>query len=556
MHFLEEHFELLTRENGNAALLKELILQLAVQGKLVEQDTKDEPADKLLQRIKNDNVDLINKKKRINFLRKNLISFYDNREIIPKSWSWVSFGDIIHLKTGATPSTNVPIYWGGKIKWLKSGDVSQGIIYDCEGRITEKGMQNSNCKLLPVDSVLIALNGQGKTRGTSALLKVEAACNQSLVALISVDKNLILPEYIQTFLKANYMNIRNITGHEKRRGLNMNLISRFVLPLPPTNEQMRIIARVESLLAKVDELDKANQKARQQKKELGKSLLYYLMQAENHRETQHFWHLIENNFVNVFNDIDNIKELRKTCLQLAVQGKLVKQNLEDEPASKLLEKIKAAKERLIKEGKIKKEKPLPAITENEVPFALPEGWVWCRLGEIIELVSGQHITTDQYSDKPIGDPYLTGPSDFGKLHPVFSKWTKHPKVLAIKDDILITVKGSGVGKLNILHENNVAIGRQLMAIRSLLIERSYLFKFLEGDYESLQNQKIGMAIPGISREDILEKLFPLPPLKEQKRIVEKVDRLMALCDRMEEKVARSEELVEGMMESLTNHQNK
>jgi len=138
---------------------------------------------------------------------------------------------------------------------LVSGDINKKIIYDCNGRITELGLKNSNCKILPVNSVLIALNGQGKTRASVAILKTEAACNQSLVAIVPIMYSEILSKFIFYSLKNLYYKIRDITGQKKRRGLNMKLVYQLPLPLPPLSEQHRIVSKVEELMKKCDELE-------------------------------------------------------------------------------------------------------------------------------------------------------------------------------------------------------------------------------------------------------------------------------------------------------------
>jgi len=230
---------------------------------------------------------------------------------------------------------------------------------------------------------------------------------------------------------------------------------------------------------------------------------------------------------------NGVQKLREMILQLAVQGKLVPQNPKDEHASVLLKKIKAEKERLIKEGKTKKAKPLPPIKSDETPYALPNSWKWVRFGEIIDLISGQHIKSADYNSNSVGIAYLTGPSDFGDVHPIIAKWTKKPKTVAIKNDILLTVKGAGLGKNNIVDVDKVAISRQLMAIRCNDVDYSYIHLFINSKYSYFQSIGVGIAIPGISRENVLTLVSPLPPFNEQKRIVAKVDELMALCDELE-----------------------
>lgn len=161
-----------------------------------------------------------------------------------RGWQVRKIGDVCDLATGGTPSRSRPEYFGGDIKWLVSGDIHQGEICDCEGRITEKGMKSSNAKLLPLNSVMIALNGQGKTRGTVAILRTQATCNQSLVSMSPRQSSGLLPEFLFANLHGRYQEIRRLTGDDDkdRRGLNMGLISNIEVPIAPLPEQKRIIA--------------------------------------------------------------------------------------------------------------------------------------------------------------------------------------------------------------------------------------------------------------------------------------------------------------------------
>ena len=177
---------------------------------------------------------------------------------------------MIHMKleefcvfsTGGTPSTSVKEYYtAGTIPWLVSGDIHKGIITDCEKYITELGVANSNAKPLPQNSVLIALNGQGKTRGTVALLRLNnATCNQSIVA-ISPNPNFAIPEIVYYALQALYSEIRHMTGDNERSGLSITKVKDISIPLPPINEQRRIAAEIERQLAAVE---KAKQAAMEQ----------------------------------------------------------------------------------------------------------------------------------------------------------------------------------------------------------------------------------------------------------------------------------------------------
>jgi type I restriction enzyme S subunit len=165
--------------------------------------------------------------------------------VMKEGWKIKRIGDVCSLMTGGTPSKTKSEHFGCGFKWLVSGDIHQGEIFDCEGRITEAGMKNSNAKLLPVNSVMIALNGQGKTRGTVALLRTQATCNQSLVCIHPNDPEKLLPEYLYANLLGRYQEIRQMTGDSgnDRRGLNMDLIRSIEIPIAPPEEQ-RLIVRI------------------------------------------------------------------------------------------------------------------------------------------------------------------------------------------------------------------------------------------------------------------------------------------------------------------------
>lgn len=169
----------------------------------------------------------------------------------------VRIGDVCKLMTGGTPSRGHPEYFeNGTIKWLVSGDINQGEIFDCDGRITEEAMKSSNTKILPMNSVMIALNGQGKTRGTVALLRTSATCNQSLVCISPINKNELLSEFLFHNLRMRYQELRRMTGDDgnDRRGLNMVLIRDIEIPLPSLEKQREIVEKLDSVFAQIDSL--------------------------------------------------------------------------------------------------------------------------------------------------------------------------------------------------------------------------------------------------------------------------------------------------------------
>lgn len=228
-----------------------------------------------------------------------------------------------------------------------------------------------------------------------------------------------------------------------------------------------------------------------------------------------------------------VQRLRELVLYLAIHGKL---NVAHEAgtlndAYELIAQTDQLKQLMREAGEARKEAPLPSLPSNTT-IKYPSHWVVARLGTVVHLISGQHLRPDEQNTVQQGIPYLTGASDFGTVYPVISRWTKVKKAVAKQSDILIAVKGT-IGKINILNLDEAAIGRQLMAIRALAVNPRFIALILRCHENYFLTKSIGIAIPGISREDILHLAIGVPPLKEQVSIVAKVDELMALCDKLE-----------------------
>ena len=233
------------------------------------------------------------------------------------------------------------------------------------------------------------------------------------------------------------------------------------------------------------------------------------------------------------------QELKNSILQLAIQGRLVEQRPEEGTAQELYRQIQAEKQRLIQEGKIKKEKPLLEIAEDEKPFEIPESWMWVRLGTCILLLSGSDLVPSKYNNHTKGIPYITGASNIEKGNIIINRWTEFPSNIATQGCLLLTCKGT-VGKTAILTEPYVHIARQIMALMPIIVDVRYLQLFVECQVELLKKKAKSM-IPGIERNVVLNISFPLPPLAEQKRIVTKIEELLPLVDRYEAAWTRLED---------------
>ncbi|MQN17689.1 restriction endonuclease subunit S [Segatella copri] len=245
----------------------------------------------------------------------------------------------------------------------------------------------------------------------------------------------------------------------------------------------------------------------------------------------------------------NGKQLKNSILQWAIQGKLVPQDPNDEPASVLLEKIRQEKERLIKEKKIKRDKNASIIyrgednsyyekilatgevkcIDEEIPFEIPQGWEWCRMRDVIQLLSGRDLEPSMYNSSQKGIPYITGASNFNNENLIVNRWTQTPVTVSEEGDLLITCKGT-IGTMAFNNIGSIHIARQIMAIHSKDVDLHYLKLYFELNIGTLESQANSM-IPGISREVVLNSLVPIPPLQEQIKIVEKSNSLMPLVSK-------------------------
>ncbi len=238
------------------------------------------------------------------------------------------------------------------------------------------------------------------------------------------------------------------------------------------------------------------------------------------------------------------QELKDALLQRAIQGKLVPQDPKEGTGEELLRQIRIEKEKLISEGKIKKEKPFKDIKDDEKPFEIPKNWVWVRLGDVITLLSGRDLIPTEYNAEQRGIPYITGASNIDKGQVIINRWTEFAKVIALRGNILLSCKGT-IGKISILQEDSVHIARQIMAIIPIFADTSFVKFFLD-----IVRWKPKSMIPGIERKDVLNLVFPLPPLSEQKRIVAKLESLKPFVERYARAKTRLDEISRSFPDDL------
>ncbi len=540
--------------------LRELILQLAVQGKLVPQDAEDEPASVFLERIRAEKESLLREKKTRASKTLPEITVDEAFYPLPKGWEWVRLGELGETQTGTTPPKKDKENCGNYIPFVGPGNIKDHVIdYSGEG-LSELGL--SKGRLIEKNSILMVCIGG--SIGKHAINEQDISCNQQI--------NTITPylcisvKYI--FYATGTRLFQNFVVEEASGSatpiINKQKWSSIPIPLPPEPEQKRIVAKVDKLMALCDELEARQQKKQQVRVRLNNAALDGLLTAREPDEFADHWQRICNNFDLLYDHPETITKLRAAILQLAVQGKLVPQDPNDEPASVLLERIRVEKERLVKEGKIKKQKKLPAIKDEEKRFELPVGWVWSRVWNVAEMItSGSRGWAKYYADK--GPIFVTmGNLSRGhyKLRMETIRYVNPPiagegsRTRLVENDLLISITGD-VGNLGLITKDfgEAYINQHTCLLRFMPeCQSRYFPELMRSPLATLQYDAPQRGIKNSFRlGDVGEMIIPVPPLKEQKRIVAKVDQLMALCDQLEAKLNQTRQQSEKLMTATVRH---
>ena len=538
--------------------MRELVLRMATNGRIAEQSLTDQTGSELLKEIFAIRDDLIKRGVVKSRIEGNPIPAGDAIEL-PPSWTRCMISEVCDLQTGATPSRVEHSYFGGDIPWLVSGDINKGEINECDGRITQKGLENSNCKIISANSVLIALNGQGKTRATVALLRIPAALNQSLVAMIPYSGELLLPEYIFWNLRGRYYAIRDITGQDQRRGLNMKLVGQLTLPIPPLAEQKRIVAKVDELMALCDRLE-AQQKEREEKSStLARASLARFTNAPT-----------PTNLNLLFHKSFSVSpgDLRKSILNLAVRGKLVKQEADDIPAINKLSEIEYEKQSLIEARKLRPNNVTEIPQTKELQFEIPELWRWYRLSDVAFFQEGPGIRNWQFRTEGIkllnvqnivDDQLILENTSRYVSEKEFESTYRHFEV--IDGDILFASSGASWGKCAWFRNPGYKVMLNTSMIRlkffSKQCDDAYLLLFLKSQFfkQQLEIQLVGMQ-PNFGSTHLGRVYIPIPPLNEQRKIVAKANDLLALIDLLENQIedsyVKGAALLEAVVGKLTS----
>lgn len=475
--------------------LKSSILQYAVEGKLVKQNPDDEPASELLKKIEDEKVKLIKAGKIKRNKKLPVVTDEEKSFAIPNNWQWVRLGELLKPEISLKPKSSF------KYIDIASLDNKINVITNYKTCIIGKDK-------IPVRATKLVSKGDILYSTVRPYLKNVAIVPNELDKQIATSGFYVLKsleptdnKYLFYLLLSPYL---TNAMHEKMKGINSPSIKKsdlksFPIPFPPLEEQKRIVAKIEKLMPLVDEY------------------------AESYNRLQK----IDNEFED---------KLKQSVLQYAMEGKLVKQNPSDEPASELIKKIENEKAELVKEGKIKKSKKLPAITDEEKPFDIPDSWEWVRLGIISEVRGGKRVPRGmKLSETSSYCPYIrvTDMENNSVAQETLRYATKKiyeeiSRYIITSEDVYFSIAGT-IGKVGIVPCNlsGALLTENAARLTPYYINKKFMVYLLSSPIVKNQHRKIlsKVAQPKLSLIKLKRTIVPLPPLEEQKRIVLKINKL-------------------------------
>jgi type I restriction enzyme, S subunit len=549
MMLLERHFDTAFAAPDGIKKLRELILTLAMQGKLVPQDPNDEHASELLKSIESNTRTKIYQSKLVPEIKLN-----DLPHKLPNTWEWVRLGNIFDLKSGCSFPKEDELE-SGKYMYLKVGEMnSKGneIVISFTSIFLDESKKVVN-SLIPTNSIIFPKRG-GAIATNKKRLVLEPICVDTNIMAIVCPDNVELAFAYHWILSVDLALLNTGTSVPQ---INNKDISPLLFPFPPLAEQRRIVAEIDRLMARCDELEKLRADRSQKLFTVHTAALNALLKAKDTSDFSTTWSFITQNFSELYSVKENVAQLRKAILQLAVMGKLVPQDPNDEPASELLKSIELEKQKLVTEGKIKQSKPLPKISLKDIPYQLPKGWEWANLQDLLALVTdGDHMAPPKANT---GTPFLViGNLNKGKVtiencrfvpndYYESLDWGKKP----VTNDILYTVTGSYGIPIFIDSDLEFCVQRHVAIFKSAKSSPvKYLMHLLKSRYafQYATSVATGIAQKTVPLTGLRQMLIAVPPVKEQQRIVAKIDRLMGMCDRLEESI----EAAKGKQTDLLN----
>ncbi len=546
--------------------LRELILELAVRGKLVPQDQNDEPASELLKRIAAEKAELVKQGKIKKQKPLPEMSEDEKPFELPSGWQWTSLYDISEInpkidvaddeqEISFVPMPCVSTRFDGKHEqeirtW---GEVKKGYTHFANGDI---GL----AKITPCfeNSKAVIFSGlrNGVGVGTTEL-HVARPCS-SEINLKYVLLNIKSPNFLR-------VGESKMTGSAGQKRVPKSFFESYPLPFPPLDEQARIVEVFSQLMTICDKLEQQSLTSQDAHQQLVETLLATLTGSQNAEELAENWARISQHFDTLFITEASIDALKQTILQLAVMGKLVPQDPNDEPASELLKRIEQEKAQLVKEGKIKKQKPLPPINDDEKPFELPEGWETVYMQDISELITDGTHQTPKYTES--GRPFVSAqcvkPFRFMPENCRFVSEDDYQQYIKNRkpelNDILLSRVGAGIGESAVIDsdlEFAIYVSTGLIKPIKRNINSHYLVLWLNSPigrgFSSKYTYGKGVSQGNLNLSLIRSFLISLPPRLEQERIVSRVNELFSICDTLKSRLQSAQQTQLHLADALTD----
>jgi len=561
---LPGHLDLIATAPDGIRKLRGLILELAVRGKLVPQDPNDEPASELLKRIAKERARLEAGATRKKIEQTPLSAPRDWPFDLPNGWEWERFGNIAEIERGGSPRpiksflTNDP----DGLNWIKIGDTDIGgkYITSTNEKIRREGLTKTRM-VYPGDFLLT----NSMSFGRPYITQIEGCIHDGWLRISP--PNSLNKDYLYTLLSSPFVRKLFVIAAAGAVVMNLNAdkVRELPIPLPPLAEQHRIVAKVDELMALCDWLEAEQADAETAHARLVATLLGTLTQSADAAELAAHWQRVAEHFATLFTSESSLDALKQTILQLAVMGKLVPQDPNDEPASELLKRIAQERARLEAKGACKKILVSLPVAEGELPFSAPKEWTWRRLDELLAISGGVTLGRKLADRNAVSRPYLRVANvQRGKLLLDHMKSLEVPAVELAKyrlesGDLLITEGGDWdkVGRTAIwrgeipecLHQNHVFRARPLSAEWCSRWTEMYLNSAPARAYFAASSKQT-TNLASINMTQLKSCPFPVPPLPEQHRIVTKVDQLLALVDRLKADLAESRALQERLATTL------
>ncbi|HDY7774900.1 TPA: restriction endonuclease subunit S [Vibrio vulnificus] len=530
--------------------LRELILELAVRGKLVPQDPNDEPASVLLERIAAEKAKLVKAKKIKK--QKSLGQVSKDEELFdtPTGWAWTRISEIAEISPrNSTTDDDAEVSFVPMPLITTNYDGSHG----SEKRIW-KEIKKGYTHFQDGDIALAKITPCFENSKAAVFSGLEGGVGAGTTELHVARplSDCINPLFVLLYLKAPiFLKVgeTKMTGSAGQKRVPKDFFSENPLPFPPSNEQHRIVAKVDELMTLCDQLEQQTEDSIEAHQVLVTTLLDTLTYSADADELMQNWARISEHFDTLFTTEESIDQLKQTTLQLAVMGKLVPQDPSDEPAAELLKRIAEKKAQLVKEKKIKKQKELPPISEDEKPFELPNGWEWCRLPDLGELARGKSKHRPRNDPKLYenGNIPLVQTGDVARANGTILTYTAKYNEFGLAQSQLWPK-----GTLCITIAANIAdtatLGFDACFPDSVVgytpydkeIPTVYFDYFIKTAKENLERFAPSTAQKNINLEILSNVLVPCPPMQQFPRIVEKVNLLLGICDELKERLKESQ----------------